>query len=223
MIAFTSTRDGNSEVYSVEPTGDAVTRLTTTAVDEIEPTWSRYGLEIVASRTSGATPAVVSVDREGSTPLAIGIKGSSADVRGPSEFQRWIDSLAKRSVRRAAAAARRYYVDNGTYDGITPLEMENREPELGYVSGSTDSSTSLEVSISEQDTVFTAGRVLGDRRVLRDPGDRQCPDVLLRRYSSYRWMVGRRRRGGRRRLPILALQLTWSDTRRVAGARVTSC
>lgn len=63
VIAFTSDRDGNSEVYSVEPTGDAMTRLTTTSAVEAEPTWSRYGLQIVATRTSGATPVVVSLAR----------------------------------------------------------------------------------------------------------------------------------------------------------------
>jgi dipeptidyl aminopeptidase/acylaminoacyl peptidase len=156
VIAFTSDRDGNSEVYSVEPTGDAMTRLTTTSAVEAEPTWSRYGLQIVATRTSGATPVVVSLDRDGGTPLTVGIKGSSADVRGPSEFQRWRDSLAKRSVRRTAAAARRFYVEHGTYDGITVIEMASREPELTYVPGSTGSRAPFEVSISEQDTVFTA-------------------------------------------------------------------
>ena len=156
VIAFTTRRDGNVEVYSVRPDGSAMTRLTETAFDEAEPAWGRYGLEILVSRRSQTEPVVVSFDRAGGPWDPVGIRGVSVDVRGPSEFQRWRDSLAERSVRRTVAIARRWFVDNGTYDGLTVVTLATLEPELTFVNDTTASGGPYEVSVSAQGSVFTA-------------------------------------------------------------------
>jgi Tol biopolymer transport system component len=45
-IAFISTRDGNAEVYTMNPDGTGLLRLTDTAAAEYEPTWSADGKKI---------------------------------------------------------------------------------------------------------------------------------------------------------------------------------
>jgi Tol biopolymer transport system component len=39
MIAFTSARDGNLEIYVMTPDGAAQTNLTNAAGDDFSPTW----------------------------------------------------------------------------------------------------------------------------------------------------------------------------------------
>ena len=155
VIAFTTSDDGNSELYAVRPDATGLTRLTDSAGDEAEPAWFVYGTELYLQR-SGARPRVMSIDRDGGTPVAVGLRGSSVDVRWPTEFQRYQDALAKGSVQRAARAARRFYVDNGTYEGLTPAVMEGLEPDNVYVNGSTDSEYWEMVSIAGAAATFTA-------------------------------------------------------------------
>jgi dipeptidyl aminopeptidase/acylaminoacyl peptidase len=155
-ITFSTDRDGNQELYTVRPDGTALTRMTDTTENEIEPAWGLYASEIVATRSTAGSPVVVSVDRTGGIPAPFGFKGTSVDIRGPSEFTRFQDSLAKGSIRRAVAVARGYYRDNGSYDGITVMVMEQLEPDLTYVGPWVDSSSPNEVSIREDDSSFVA-------------------------------------------------------------------
>jgi TolB protein len=46
LIAFSSYRDGNYELYTMDPNGEAVKRLTFTSSAEAEPAWSPDGLSI---------------------------------------------------------------------------------------------------------------------------------------------------------------------------------
>jgi Tol biopolymer transport system component len=46
LIAFTSDRDGNDEVYTMAPDGSDVVRLTTDAGFDREPAWSPDGTRI---------------------------------------------------------------------------------------------------------------------------------------------------------------------------------
>jgi Tol biopolymer transport system component len=153
-IAFTADQDGNQEVYAVRLDGSDLVRLTTTDAAEVEPTWAPYAQGIVVSRGSAST--VVGFDRDGSNSEPWGIKGSSIDVRPPSPLRQWQDSVAKHSLRRAAVEARSYYVDHGSYDGITFLTMFDALPDLTWVAGSVDSNGPRLVSVSEQDSTFTA-------------------------------------------------------------------
>jgi TolB protein len=49
-IAFAMTRNGNADVYTVNPDGSGLTQLTTTPEDEIAPAWSVDGKHIVFGR-----------------------------------------------------------------------------------------------------------------------------------------------------------------------------
>lgn len=48
-IAFVSTRDGNSEIYSMLPDGSGLERLTFDAAEDVEPSWSPDGSRLVFS------------------------------------------------------------------------------------------------------------------------------------------------------------------------------
>ncbi|MEQ1604281.1 MAG: carboxypeptidase regulatory-like domain-containing protein [Pyrinomonadaceae bacterium] len=76
-IAFTSDRDGNREIYVMEPDGSEQTRITDNSVDDDHPAWSPDGRKIafVSQRASGET-AVFLMNADGSgrteiTPITV--------------------------------------------------------------------------------------------------------------------------------------------------------
>jgi 6-phosphogluconolactonase (cycloisomerase 2 family) len=73
-IVFTSFRDGNGEIYTVNPDGTGLTRLTNTAADEATPGWSPDGQRIVF--LSGRTPAgIYSMKADGTKEIYLGQSG----------------------------------------------------------------------------------------------------------------------------------------------------
>lgn len=62
-IAFSSARDGNYEIYSMDPDGGGVTRLTENLQGDFEPAFSADGLSLAFTRggTSGAWPPTAAV------------------------------------------------------------------------------------------------------------------------------------------------------------------
>ena len=54
-IAFVSARDGNGEIYVMNPDGSAVTNLTHDPADDAWPAWSPDGAKIAFSRRVGPT------------------------------------------------------------------------------------------------------------------------------------------------------------------------
>jgi Tol biopolymer transport system component len=86
-IAFSDTRDDpnptgcnpncNSEIYSIDPDGSGVTRLTTDPGFDVWPTWSPDGRKIVFNRYSpGADIVVMNADGSGQTSLGPGYEPS---------------------------------------------------------------------------------------------------------------------------------------------------
>jgi dipeptidyl aminopeptidase/acylaminoacyl peptidase len=138
-------------LYTVDPDGSDVTSLPNTTWTG-EPAWTPYGDSILATFEEH----IIGFDRDGQHPTAWHIRGRGVDVRPPSSLRLWQDSVAKHSLRLAASAARRYYVDHGTYDGITYLTMEEALPDITWAGGAVDSIGPRFVSVDEQDSTLTA-------------------------------------------------------------------
>lgn len=67
QIAFTSDRDGNTEIYVMDADGSNQTRVTTSSADESDPTWSPDGTRLAFSRNN----TIYTVKPDGTDPKAI--------------------------------------------------------------------------------------------------------------------------------------------------------
>jgi Tol biopolymer transport system component len=68
-IAFTSTRDGNYEIYIMNANGTGVTRLTNHAELDSYPAWSPDGLKIAFRSDRAGNPEVYVMNANGSGPV----------------------------------------------------------------------------------------------------------------------------------------------------------
>ena len=84
-IAFTSYRDGNAEIYTMDTNGGAVRRLTSNAAEDEAPTWNANGSQIAfaSNRDGDYDIFIMNADGSGQAPLT----GGSADDRWPSWAQ----------------------------------------------------------------------------------------------------------------------------------------
>ncbi len=70
-IAFATRRDGNFEIYSVNPNGTALTRLTTNTASDLSPAWSPDGTKLAfqSDRDGNLEIYVMNADGTGQTRL----------------------------------------------------------------------------------------------------------------------------------------------------------
>jgi len=65
-IAFTSNRDGNSEIYVMNPDGSNQTNLTNNSAEDVDPSFSRDGSKIVFSSNRDGDYEIYSMNADGS-------------------------------------------------------------------------------------------------------------------------------------------------------------
>jgi len=71
-IAFTSNRDGNPELYVMNPDGSGVRRITRHPAADTTPTWSPAGNQIAFTSDRSGAPQIYTIDAEGlGTPRRI--------------------------------------------------------------------------------------------------------------------------------------------------------
>src|SRR5437660_277310 len=66
-IAFNTNRDGNEEIYVMNPDGTGQTRLTNDAASDVGPAWSPDGLKIAFNRGFD----IFVMDADGSSPTRL--------------------------------------------------------------------------------------------------------------------------------------------------------
>lgn len=81
-LAFTSVRDGNAEIYTVSPSGGAVTRLTNNPAADTLPTWlGNHGIAFTSTRNGARDVCVMFPDSPliSGEPLIFGITGNAGN------------------------------------------------------------------------------------------------------------------------------------------------
>jgi Tol biopolymer transport system component len=70
-IAFTSNRDGNQEIYVMNPDGSGQTRLTNNPASDSSPSWSPGGTKIAFMSLRSGAPAIWVMNANGSNPTFV--------------------------------------------------------------------------------------------------------------------------------------------------------
>jgi Tol biopolymer transport system component len=88
-IAFTSDRDGNSEIYTMDADGGAQTRLTENTAEDFSPTWSPDGtrLAFVSTRDGNAEIYVMNADGTGQIRLTNNPDGDISPQWNPNGLE----------------------------------------------------------------------------------------------------------------------------------------
>jgi Tol biopolymer transport system component len=125
QIAFVSNRDGNDEIYVMNPDGSNQRRLTNTPGEDWHPAWSPDGTKIVFQCMSGGTfnVCVVNADGSGYTQLTNWTKDE-----GLAQRPAWSPNGGKIVVTRELGGGQKLVVMNS--DGSNQTEIVNlgRDP-----------------------------------------------------------------------------------------------
>jgi hypothetical protein len=70
-IAFATDRDGNSEIYTMNPDGSSLTRLTNNAAFDGEPAWSPDGTKIVFTTNRDGNLEIYAMNADGTSPTRL--------------------------------------------------------------------------------------------------------------------------------------------------------
>jgi hypothetical protein len=125
LIAFVSNRDGNDEIYVMNPDGSNQRRLTNTPEEDWHPAWSPDGTQIVFQRISGniSNVCVINADGSGYTQIT---QWTPND--GTAQRPVWSPDGSKIVVTRESGMGQKLIVMNA--NGSNQVEIVNlgRDP-----------------------------------------------------------------------------------------------
>ena len=81
MIVFASDRDGDSELYRINPDGSGLTQLTENEFDDTSPAWSPDGTRIAFVSDRDGEPGVYAMDADGTDVVRIAEGGGAEASR----------------------------------------------------------------------------------------------------------------------------------------------
>jgi WD40-like Beta Propeller Repeat len=112
-IAFVSHRDGNPEIYTMNPDGTNVTRLTNHSGGDDDPAWSPDGKRIAFVRSSCCSPTLWVMNADGANQHEISSTGAASS---PS----WSPDGSRIVVKDSEPQRVRIYTDTGMPLGFMP-------------------------------------------------------------------------------------------------------
>jgi dipeptidyl aminopeptidase/acylaminoacyl peptidase len=115
-IAFASNRDGNFEIYTVDPDGTNLQRLTHTAADESMPAWSPDGSRIAFQRRD---PPTGNID----------VWTMFADGSGQVDVTRGVEPEWSPDGRKLVFARGGVFISDGTSETIASTNPDARIPD----------------------------------------------------------------------------------------------
>jgi TolB protein len=177
QIAFTSTRDGNPEIYRMNADGTHQTRLTNNPADDGDPTFSRKGGRIAFTSTRDGNPEIYVMNVDGSAQIRLTFDPAVDQQADWSPAGR---RIAFESYRNGNSEIYAMNPDGGNQTRMTFHPAQDVEPSwkangkaIAFASGSTG--RAADIFSLRTDRRGRRRHPRGRRRLTHDAGDNQFP------------------------------------------------
>jgi TolB protein len=142
-VAFTTTRDGDAEIYTMRPNGTDLKRLTFNKADDLSPVWSPTGKQLAFTSDRGGGPQIYIMDADGGNTHRLTFSGDYNTSPSWSPKGDWIAYVCRDGDRRLKICADRAdgqesvrITESGPWDDESPSWAPNGR-ELMFTSNRT--------------------------------------------------------------------------------------